>query len=335
MPSLPDSAWPPADPRILVATCMKDEGPFILEWIAWNRAIGVTDIVVFTNDCSDGTDLLLDRLDAMGLVRHLPNPAWVSGSTYFQPGALNFVQHMPAFRQADFFLSIDVDEFVNIRVGEGRLADLMAAAGPFDVLSMFELNHGANGREHYERGWLMDLFPLHQTEHPGRYKAQRGVKSLVRLSPAIAQTRNHRPDIADGAAVTWLDGSGRALTALAEDPTQNGADCRGGYDLVALEHFALRSLDSYLVKMFRGDVVVANKRVSQRYWRTRNRNEEQTSTPGPATARARSEYDRLMADTDLARLHEACCAAHEARIARLLGEPAYAERRAWALSAAW
>lgn len=333
---MPPSAqpWPPADPRILVATCMKDEGPFILEWIAWNRAIGVTDIVVFTNDCSDGTDLLLDRLDAMGLVQHLPNPAWISGSTYFQPGALKFVQHMPAFRQADFFLSIDVDEFINIRVGEGRLTDLMATAGPFDVLSMFELNHGANGREHYERGWLMDLFPLHQTENPGPYKAQRGVKSLVRLSPAIAQIRNHRPDLADGTA-TWLDGSGRALRALVEDPTQNGADCRGGYELVVLEHFALRSLESYLVKMFRGDAVIADKRVSRRYWRSRNRNEEQTSRPGRAEPRARAEYDRLVADPDLARLHESCCAAHEARIARLLDDPDYTERRAWIFQEAW
>ena len=65
--------WPIAAPRVLVATCMKDEGPFILEWLAWHRAVGVTDVVVFSNDCTDGTDRLLDRLHAMGELVHLPN----------------------------------------------------------------------------------------------------------------------------------------------------------------------------------------------------------------------------------------------------------------------
>ncbi len=159
-----DSAdWPPADPRILIATCMKDEEPFILEWIAWHSAIGVTDFVVFTNYCADGTDKMLDRLHEMGLIRHLPNPATVMKSTYFQPVALSYVQQMGIFARADFFISMDVDEFINLRAGEGKLTDLFAASGVFDVLSMFELNHGSNRKEGFERGWVKDIFPEHQT----------------------------------------------------------------------------------------------------------------------------------------------------------------------------
>ncbi|MCX7645611.1 MAG: glycosyltransferase family 2 protein [Rhodobacteraceae bacterium] len=328
--------WPPADPRILIATCMKDEGPFVLEWIAWHRAIGVTDFVVYTNHCSDGTDRILDRLAAMGLVTHLENPAVAQGSTFYQPLALAHVQTLPQFAAADFFISMDVDEFINVRAGTGRLADLFAAAGPFDVLSLFELNHGSNRRERFERGWVRDLFPLHQTERPGPHKAVRGVKSIVRLGPAIARVRNHRPDLAvPPHEAVWLDGSGRPLPALAGDRALNGADCRGGYLLALLDHYPLRSLDSYLVKMFRGDVVIDGKRVGQRYWRTRNGNEAATSGPGLAEHAARTEYARLIADPELARLHEAACAAHEARIAELDRLPEYRERRAWVLSEAW
>ena len=46
----------------LVISTMKDEAPYILEWIAHHRGIGFTDFLIYTNDCSDGTDLLLDRL---------------------------------------------------------------------------------------------------------------------------------------------------------------------------------------------------------------------------------------------------------------------------------
>ena len=90
--------WPPANPRILAATCMKDEGPFILEWVAWHRAMGLTDLVVFTNDCTDGTDDLLDRLDEMGELKHLPNPASTLKNPHFQPVALQYVKSFPVFR---------------------------------------------------------------------------------------------------------------------------------------------------------------------------------------------------------------------------------------------
>ena len=129
---------------------MKDEGPFILEWLAWHKAIGVTDFVVFSNDCTDGTDDLLDRLDVLGHITHLPNPASLSGSTFFQPFALGFVQSMPVFKAAEFILSIDVDEFINIHRGEGTLDDLLKSVEQFDALSMCELNHGSNGHQRFE-----------------------------------------------------------------------------------------------------------------------------------------------------------------------------------------
>ncbi|MGB8813172.1 MAG: glycosyltransferase family 2 protein, partial [Paracoccaceae bacterium] len=41
--------------RTAIVTTMKNEGPFILEWIAYHRMIGVDDFLIYTNDCSDGT----------------------------------------------------------------------------------------------------------------------------------------------------------------------------------------------------------------------------------------------------------------------------------------
>jgi FkbM family methyltransferase len=337
LPARPFRAWPLADPRVCIVTCMKDEGPFILEWVAWHHAIGIRDIVVFTNDCSDGTDLLLDRLQDMGMVTHLPNPALATGDTNFQPAALNYAHHLRQMREADYFLSIDVDEFVNVRVGNGTIADLIAAAGFFDVLSMSELNHGANQHEHFTPGWIKDQFPLHQVERPGSFRSRRGVKSLVRLSGKVERMRNHRPDMVDaGSPVIWLDGSGRPHPTLPADRSENGHDCRGTYDLVSLDHFPLRALDSYLVKMFRGDVVVQGKQVSQRYWRTRNLNEADSSTFPRADAAARAFHrDHLEADTALMALHTAACDAHIARIAALRDEPVFAARREWALRDAW
>ena len=62
------------DMRITAVTCVKNEGPFLLEWIAFNRLIGVTDFLFYSNDCSDGTDRLLDaqRLNDCGIANSDP-----------------------------------------------------------------------------------------------------------------------------------------------------------------------------------------------------------------------------------------------------------------------
>ena len=51
--------------RILSVTTLRDEAPFIVEWVAHMRAIGVTDLLVYIDDCGDGTDALLAVLANM------------------------------------------------------------------------------------------------------------------------------------------------------------------------------------------------------------------------------------------------------------------------------
>lgn len=110
--------------RITAVTCVKNEGPFLLEWIAYNRLIGVGAHLFYSNDCTDGTDLLLDALAARGLVHHLPNSA--EGRNY-QMEALKHAQHHPSVRSADWVWVADVDEFLNIHVGDHSIAALVAA----------------------------------------------------------------------------------------------------------------------------------------------------------------------------------------------------------------
>ena len=51
-----------------ILSTMKNEGPFILEWVAHHKALGFDNIVVCTNDCEDPTVEILKYLEKMGLV---------------------------------------------------------------------------------------------------------------------------------------------------------------------------------------------------------------------------------------------------------------------------
>ena len=79
--------------QVTAVSMMKDEGPFVIEWVAHHLAIGFTDLVVYTNDCSDGTDDMLIRLEELGLCHHRRNV--IPQGIRPQPSALNYAQDEP------------------------------------------------------------------------------------------------------------------------------------------------------------------------------------------------------------------------------------------------
>jgi hypothetical protein len=51
--------------KVMAVSMMKDEAPNLLEWFAHHLAVGFTDILVYTNDCTDGTVEMLQRLEEL------------------------------------------------------------------------------------------------------------------------------------------------------------------------------------------------------------------------------------------------------------------------------
>ncbi|MEO1000829.1 MAG: glycosyltransferase family 2 protein, partial [Pseudomonadota bacterium] len=116
--------------RAALVTAMRDEGPYLLEWVAYHRLIGFTDILIYTNECTDGTDALAEALAARGLIRHMPNP--VPPDT--RPHREALARGLAEVAGADWAMALDADEFLNISVGGGGLSDLIGAAPGADLL---------------------------------------------------------------------------------------------------------------------------------------------------------------------------------------------------------
>lgn len=105
---------------------VSDAAPFLLEWVAYHRLIGFTRLLVFSHACSDGSDRMLDALAAADLVEHHPNDASAPGLPE-QPEARAFARALPMLASGDWALPLAIHEFLAIRTGEGRLADLLTA----------------------------------------------------------------------------------------------------------------------------------------------------------------------------------------------------------------
>lgn len=307
------------EPRVVAVSCMKNEAPFILEWVAYHRAIGVQDFLVFTNDCDDGTDEILDRLDEMGLLRRLPNFSTVVESGRHQPLALAYARLHKEVRRADWLISMDVDEFINVRVGEGRMTDLFAALPDANVISLSHKDFGCNGIERYRDTPVIEQMLAGDVHLPAE-ASRRGVKTLIHRSAPAYHLSNHRPhfEASDDPAIVWVDGSGRAVTPEFRSSTDKGFDARGAYGLAQINHYPVRSMQSYLVKSERGNVVVLDHFVGQKYWNKRNLNHERDGSILRMLPALIAERTRLMADPVLAGLHAQAVEAHKLRIRRLM-----------------
>lgn len=110
--------------RTLIVSTMRNEAPFLIEWLAYHQHIGFTDFLIYSNDCDDGTDAMLDRLATLGHLVHERNHS--RGKKPIQWRALNKADRHALTKAADWIFVADVDEFLNIHAGDGTLTDLFA-----------------------------------------------------------------------------------------------------------------------------------------------------------------------------------------------------------------
>ncbi|MEC7962369.1 MAG: glycosyltransferase family 2 protein, partial [Pseudomonadota bacterium] len=176
--------------RVTAVTCVKNEGPFLLEWIAFNRLIGVTDHLFYSNDCTDGTDEMLDVLAARGIVQHLPNPA--KGRNY-QMEALKHAAKQEVVSEADWVWVADVDEFLNIHVGDHTIPALVEACGNPQAISLNFQFFASDGIETFEDRPVIEQFTRSHNPDLWCGEAAIEVKSLVRHDFPLQYFGAHRP----------------------------------------------------------------------------------------------------------------------------------------------
>ncbi|MEW9920210.1 glycosyltransferase family 2 protein [Marimonas sp. MJW-29] len=320
---------PPAEGSTgnVIIACMKNEGPFLLEWIAYHRAIGFHHFLIYTNDCSDGTTEMLDRLAAMGIVTHVDNSDWEGSSP--QVVALNAAMKHPVVEKADWLVHIDADEFINIRTGNGTFDCLLDALpeGVTNIAMTWRL-FGSAGVKDYEDLPVIEQFDRCAPSYLPKPHIAWGLKTATRNIGAYRKISCHRPNgLNDGfdEKITWVNGSGKDIT---DARAKNGwrSDLKTiGYDLVQLNHYALRSSDSFLVKRQRGRALHVDRSIGVDYWTRMDWNTHQDLTIKRNLARLASEIDRLKAYPGIAECHAASVAWHREKIASLKGVAEFSE----------
>ncbi|MEO0831253.1 MAG: glycosyltransferase family 2 protein, partial [Pseudomonadota bacterium] len=176
--------------KITLVSTLKNEAPYLLEWLAHHRAAGVNHFTIFSNDCTDGTNLLLDRLAQAGLIEHFNNPLGPRMDP--QRAAYSRARRMQETWNSDWIIALDGDEFLNIHCGDRTVHALLDTCPPCDAVSLNWRIMGSGGIGRAEPGPVTNRFCRGANlEHPENGLVW-GFKTLFRPT-AFDYIGVHRP----------------------------------------------------------------------------------------------------------------------------------------------
>ncbi len=314
------------DVRYLIISTMKNEAPYILEWLAHHRALGFTDFLIFTNDCDDTTDPLLDRLAETGVdgatLIHQVNTVLKRGP---HKSALKWARDHVLRHKATWMLIADVDEFINLP-RDGTIQGLVQHLGPeTDVIPFPWKCFGNGGVEAFRDKPITEQFTICEPVPKRGGRRMRDIKTMFRRPEAMYHFGLHRPRIAPEwrDRIVWKAPTGKDMSARMNKGQAWMMPWDGCQDAGYMHHYPLRSLEAYILKKNRGRANHIGEDLGLEYWDKWNMRGGRDSSlvegvPGFADTLAAMRSDR-----QVRQLHKGGVDWHRAQFAQLMEEPRY------------
>lgn len=180
------------DKKLKVAVCAicKNENPYILEWVAYQKLVGFDHVFVYDNDSSDGTSEALIRLHEAGQITRIFWPRLPEVA----PQRSAYADFLERFGHGfDWAMICDLDEFLCVDqgtvqqfIGEALLANSEASA-----IAIPWLVFGSSGQAAIADDLVINRFEHCELECDG------AVKTLFRLNDTF-NIRTHVVDIGLG-----------------------------------------------------------------------------------------------------------------------------------------
>ncbi|ARE83204.1 glycosyl transferase family 2 [Roseovarius mucosus] len=302
-----------------VVSTMKNEAPYILEWVAHYKTLGFDHILVCTNDCTDTTVEILRRLQEMGHV--------TQHDTVVRKAGIHRSALRQASRRYDIVLNAswvfvcDVDEFLNIHLGDGSVRALVAGSGAdADVISVPWRVFGPDGVEQFADKPVTEQFTKGEYEWDAEARPNTGkfVKSLYTNQHKFQRMGLHAPVSRDEHVPTT-----RRVLPGGIDYVVNGlrTDNPPLFTHAQVNHYALRSMESFLVKRARGRANHSHHVLGKEYWDKFNLNDETDTSIARYSEQTSEWLERFKRDPQLADLHAKGVEWHRRKAASLRMDP--------------
>ena len=220
--------------QIAVCAIFKDEAPYLLEWLAFHKMIGVDMFYLYDNGSSDGGGEVIRR---SRFARNVTLIDWPE-----RPGQLSAYNHFRVHhaRQFTWVAFIDIDEFIMpLASASIRQILLRNIYQPYAAILLQWLVFGPSGHIHRPDGLVIESYTRRL---PQTADASRHVKTLVRTEHLLGI--DYTPHAAEC--------SGPACTTRGENVLPYPIQPTECHDVMVINHYFTKSQEDWEFKRCRG-----------------------------------------------------------------------------------
>jgi hypothetical protein len=275
-------------PVLIIAAPVRNEAPYLLEWLAYHRTLGIRAFLLGDNGGDDGTSNLLIALDRLGIAKRLE---WRE-QRYFQLRFNRQAIELAGLLGDGLFL-VDIDEFLHptgpepiTLVAKSWLAD--------ETVGAVALNWAIYGSsENLTRtpGLVLERFTRRA---PQEFSVNCHTKPFVRVANCAGPSETSHAVTLNlgryintrGADVAWDTSTG----------VTSGITSKVIWDRLRVDHFVLKSREEFERKRARGSVlsVITEKhRASEQYFTLHDRNDTYDPISDELLQQTKKELARL------------------------------------------
>jgi hypothetical protein len=242
---------------ISICTVARNEGRYILEWVAYHLTIGIDRIFVYDNESSDSTSQLLSGLQTKGYLRY----RWWATPPDRSPQLSAFEHYIEVNRTSPSFVAfLDLDEFVALPDDCQTIREYFHRQNLFrEEVSAIAVNQrvfGSSGELNYRPEYVIKRF--HMTADPD-YIENCWFKTFARPSRIGRIPNPHYVHLESGHYTTAI---GQDLDAASVAEGKTSVVTEG----LRINHYILKSLEEFRAKQQRGGGASATAQArAQRY----------------------------------------------------------------------
>jgi hypothetical protein len=173
------------------AAIIRDEGPYLAEWITFHHAIGVERFILYDNGSVDDTPAVLAPFIRAGLVEVIPWPNFLAGANAQHLAYAHAARH--AAGRCRWLAVIDADEFL-FPPQATHLPPILRDYEDLPALAVFLRTFGASGHQRRPDGLVIENY-VHRL--PDTVWENRQYKSIVQphlMRSVISAQRFHNLD---------------------------------------------------------------------------------------------------------------------------------------------
>src|SRR5262245_49617239 len=235
-------------PILAIAAPVRGEARYIVEWIAYHRALGIRLFILADHGGIDDTSRILHELHDRKIIWRLD---WLDRkASQMAQMAFNGLALNLAARFADGLFLIDVDEFLRPQAATDAIPDIAVRWLSDPGIGAVMLNwaiYGSSGRVEPGEGLVIERFIRRA---PQQHSANCIGKTFVRLAACQGPDNPHAVTLRDG--YRYVDTRGQNIAWDTTKGFEVGITRSAMWDVLRLDHFIIKSRAEFAAKRARG-----------------------------------------------------------------------------------